>query len=121
MKLERDYTMAKVIITDALFKIIKKKFSTTEADLIIDILESLETKPHKGTALTNIGKVLIKEIKHKKYRFYCITDGHILKFGTEEEISSLLIKFVKMSDKKDQQKTINEIKHVLISMGFKGF
>ncbi|MFH1915792.1 MAG: hypothetical protein ABIJ21_00870 [Nanoarchaeota archaeon] len=63
-------------------------------------------------------EVVIKEIRYEKYRFYFITDGRILKFGTEDEFAKLLIKFVRMSEKKDQQQIINEIKAILRSMGF---
>ena len=57
-------------------------------------------------------------MKYGKYRFYCITDGHVLKFGTEDELAALLIKFVRMSEKKDQQHVIDEVKTVLHSLGF---
>ncbi len=56
-----------------------------------------------------------------KFRFYYITDGHILKFASEDELAYLIIKFVRLSEKKDQQKIIDEIKNVLGSMGFEGF
>ena len=60
------------------------------------------------------------ELKEGKYRFYFITDGHILKFGSREEIAQLLIKFVRMSEKKDQPQAIAEVKRILQSMGFDG-
>ncbi len=81
----------------------------------------MKDNPRKGKNLANVGGILIKEVKYEKFRFYCITDGYILKFGSEEELASLLIKFVRMSEKKNQQKVINEIKKVLQSMGFEGF
>ncbi|MFC1649050.1 hypothetical protein ACFL1B_06385 [Nanoarchaeota archaeon] len=110
--------MTKVLITEFLFKKIQKRFRTVEANEIIDKLESLEKNPQRGDILSNVGGFVIKEVKHKKFRFYCITDGHILKFGTNDELANLLIKFVRMSEKKDQQKTIDNIKSVLKSMGF---
>lgn len=110
--------MARVIITESLFKTIRKRFSISEANLVIDSLESLETNPHKGKTLCTVEGILIKEIKHKKYRFYCVTDRHTLKFGTEDELASLLIKFVRMSEKKDQQKAIDSVKSTLKSLGF---
>mgnify|MGYP001609289914 FL=1 len=36
-------------------------------------------------------------------------------------LTDLLIRFVRMSDKKDQQKTINEIKQILLKLGMAGF
>ena len=75
-------------------------------------------RPTKGKSISSVGGILIKELKYKKFRFYFLTDGQILKFGTEDELASLLIKFVRMSEKKDQQKIIDKIKEVLLSMGF---
>ncbi|MBT5740612.1 hypothetical protein HOI26_05960 [Candidatus Woesearchaeota archaeon] len=109
--------MAKVIISNALKEEIFKKFKASSTDIFL-LLKSLETQPCKGKSLGHVGKTIVKEIKWKKFRFYFITDGHMLKFGTEEELANLLIKFVKMSEKKDQQKTINEIKNILKSFGF---
>ena len=109
--------MAKVIISNALKEEIFKKFKASSTDIFL-LLKSLETQPCKGKSLGHVGKTIVKEIKRKKFRFYFITDGHMLKFGTEEELANLLIKFVKMSEKKDQQKTINEIKNILKSFGF---
>ena len=112
--------MAKVEIVRSLFEEIEKKFKK-EAHEIIDIMESLETNPHKGKSLGHVGGIVIKEIKYKSFRFYFITDGHKLKFFDEASLVNLLITFVRMSDKKDQQATINEIKNVLINLGPEGF
>jgi len=110
--------VAKVIISEFLFKQIEKKFNNSEANKIVDLMISLENNPRKGKSLTHVDNIIIKELKHKKFRFYFITDGHILKFGTEDELANLLIKFIRMSDKKDQKKIIKEIKDVLTSFGF---
>lgn len=111
-------SMAKVIILPSLVKKIKRLFSNTEANSILDLLETLETNPAKGKILTQIAGVVIKELKYKKFRFYFLTDGHILKFGTEDELATLLIKFVKLSDKSNQQKIIDNIKESLTILGF---
>src|SRR3989304_1379274 len=58
-------------------------------------------------------KEQIKELKYKSFRFYFITDGHKLKFIDKSSLVDLLIRFVRMSDKKDQQETINEIRKIL--------
>ena len=113
--------MAKVIITGYLFKKIKKIFSLSEANKIVDLLETLEENPKKGKELGSIGNVIIKEIRYNKYRFYFITDGSKFKVMDKEYLTNLLIKFVRMSDKKSQQKTINEIKKILIELGPEGF
>ena len=112
--------MAKVEITDSLFKEIEKKFKG-EAHEIIDLMESLEENPKKGKLVGQVSGIVIKELKYKGFRFYFITDGYKLKFLNIQELSDLLIKFVRMSNKKEQQKTINEIKLVLKKFGEEGF
>ena len=108
--------MAKVEIILSLFEEIQKKFKG-EAHEIIDLMGSLEENPHKGKLIGNVGGVIIKELKYKNFRFYFITDGYKLKFFDEESLASILIKFVRMSDKNEQQKTINEIKQILANFG----
>lgn len=109
--------MAKVIITNSLKEEIFKRLKGLSEKLFLR-MKSLESEPHKGKPLCHVAEIVIKELKYDKYRFYFITDGRILKFGTEEELATLLIKFVQMSEKKDQQKAIESIKSVLKSMGF---
>ena len=113
--------MSKVIIVKSLLYEIKKTFSQSEANTILDLLYSLEKHPKKGKVLSSIGGVIIKEIKYKNMRFYFITDGFLLKVTTADALTTLLIKFVRMSTKKEQQKTINQIKHKLKSLGFDSF
>ncbi|HIJ13737.1 TPA: hypothetical protein HA371_03265 [Candidatus Woesearchaeota archaeon] len=130
--------MVKVIITGRLYKDIAKKFSKIEANKIIDLLETLEENPSKGKEICFVGKIVIKEIKYQKFRFYFIINGYKLKFLKAQEIKDLIIKFVRMSrtvvldhdqkskisdmsEKKNQQKTIDEIKTVLRSLGEEGF
>ncbi len=112
--------MAKVEIIRPLFEDIKAKFKA-ESHKIIDLLESLETSPNKGKLLGTIGGIVIKELKYKNFRFYFITNGYKLKCLGQKELTDLLLKFVRMSDKNHQQKTINEIKHILITIGADGF
>ena len=73
-------------------------------------METLEDNPHKGKALGNVGGIVIKELRYKSFRLYFITDGEKLKVFDNDKLVDLLIRFVRMSDKKDQQKTIDEIK-----------
>ena len=112
--------MAKVIITDSLKKEVFKKLKADSVG-VIALMLSLEKNPHKGKSLSHTSGFVIKELKYKKFRFYFITDGQILKFGTEDEIADLLIRFIRMSDKKDQKRIIEEIKNVLNSMGIESF
>ncbi|MBU0979373.1 MAG: hypothetical protein KJ709_01085 [Nanoarchaeota archaeon] len=112
--------MAKVIITSSLKEEVFKRFQASSEDILLK-MKSLESQPHKGKALGHVAEIVIKELKYGKFRFYFITDGRILKFGTEDELASLLIKFIRMSEKKDQEKTIEKIRGALKSMGFDGF
>ena len=69
-------------------------------------------------------------MKYKNFRFYFITDGFKLKCVSEKDLSNLLLKFVRMSNKlkfvrmsnkQNQQKIINEIKTILKTIGYGGF
>jgi hypothetical protein len=108
--------MAKVEIIRSLFEEIQKKFKG-EAHKVIDLLESLEESPHKGKSLGNVGGIVVKELKYNNFRFYFITDGYKLKVMDGADLVDLLIRFVRMSDKKDQQETINEIRKILLNFG----
>lgn len=108
--------MAKVEIIDSLARQIQKKFKG-ESHRIIKLLRGLEENPHKGKPLGNAGGMLIKELRYKKFRFYFIVEGNRLLFYSKEELTDLLLKFVRMSDKKSQQKVINEIREILIKIG----
>ena len=112
--------MAKVLITPSLFEKIRKTFKGN-ANKVIDLLETLEDNPKKGKEVGCVGGIVIKEIRYKVYRFYFISDGYKIKFLKSGELTDLLIKFVRMSDKDTQQKVINEIKNVLRNLGQEGF
>ncbi|MBS3158120.1 hypothetical protein J4206_02440 [Candidatus Woesearchaeota archaeon] len=112
--------MAKVEIVDSLSEEIDKKFKQESVE-VLQYLKSLEASPHKGKLLGTVGGIVIKELKYKNFRFYFITDGYKLKCFSEKELTDLLLTFVRMSDKNHQQKTIDEIKHILITIGADGF
>ena len=112
--------MAKVIITKKLEDEINRKFKG-ESVKIFELMFSLKENPNKGKELGQIGGILIKELRHESFRFYFITDGYKLKILAKEELDDLLIKFVRMSDKKTQQKVIDEIKEILRNFGQDGF
>ena len=84
-------------------------------------MKDLEENPKKGKPVGQVSGIVVKELKYENYRFYFITDGFKIKMLQKEELDDLLIKFVRMSDKKSQQKTIDEIKHILRSVGEEGF
>ncbi len=113
--------MAKVFFTDFFIKELSKKFSEEEGNRILDLLQTLEENPKKGKDIGNIGKIAIKEMRYNKFRFYFVTDGYKIKFLKTAELKNLIIKFVRMSEKKDQRKVIEDIKKVLRSLGEEGF
>lgn len=112
--------MVQIEIVKSLFEEIEKKFKR-EAEKIFDLMGSLKKNPKKGKLIGTVGGIIIKELKYKSFRFYFLADGHKLKFISEENLVDLLLRFVRMSDKKQQQKTIDEIKEVLRTIGPKGF
>lgn len=112
--------MAKVIIVPSLFRELEKKFKG-EAHKIIDLIESVGDSPRKGKFLAKVGGISIKELKYKSFRFYFLTNEGIIKFVDGESLSNLLIMFVRMSRKKDQQKVISDIRKILIYFGKEGF
>ena len=112
--------MAKVVIIENLKNEILKKFKE-ESKIVFRQMRSLEDNPKKGRVLGGVGGVVIKELKYKAFRFYFITDGYKLKIMDESKLINMLIRFVRMSDKKHQQQTINEIKKILMCFGSEGF
>jgi hypothetical protein len=112
--------MAKVIITKKLEDEINKTFKG-QAVTIFENIKSLEENPYKGKPVGQVSGIVIKELKYESYRFYFITDGFKIKMLQKDELNDLLIKFVRMSNKKDQQKVIDEIKIILKKVGEEGF
>lgn len=108
--------MAEVIIPEDLKEKIYKKFKNESID-VLRLLYSLKDNPKKGKELTQVGGILIKEIRYNSFRFYFIVDGYKIKIMDDSELLNLLIKFVAMSDKKDQQETIEKIKEFLRTFG----
>ena len=106
----------KVKIARDLLEEIQKKFKGNSIE-IIDLLENLEKSPNKGKIVGQVGGLVIKEIRYESFRFYFIIDGYKLRVFSKESLEDLLIRFVRMSDKKDQQKVIDEIKNVLRTIG----
>lgn len=112
--------MAKVEIVRSLYIEILKRFKK-ESVKVLQHLKSLEDSPRKGKVLGAAGNVLVKELKYRGFRFYFLVDGLRLKFISEEELVDLLMRFVRMSDKKHQKEVIEDIRHVLLTIGPKGF
>ncbi len=112
--------MAKVIVTKYLVEEIHKKFKGESVE-VFELINTLRDNPKKGKPVGNVSGIVIKEIRYKSFRFYFITDGFKVKMLDEKELNDLLIKFVRMSNKKDQQKVIDEIKIILRRIGEEEF
>lgn len=112
--------MARVIITERLKEEIYKQFKTKSTE-IFELMYNLQDNPHKGKPLGNVSALVIKEIKYENYRVYFIKDGFKIKMLQKGELRNLVIKFVRMSDKKTQQKIVDEIKDILRKLGEEGF
>jgi len=112
--------MAKVIIVSSLEEEINKRFKK-ESIHVLELLKSVEENPKKGKLVGQISGTIIKELKYGVYRFYFITDGHAVKYLRVEELVTLIVKFVRLSDKDTQQEVIEEIKNVLRKIGTEGF
>lgn len=112
--------MVEVIITKKLEEEINKQFKK-DSVTIFHLMHSLKESPHKGKIIGQVSGILIKEIRYNSYRFYFITDGFKIKLLEKGEFTDILIKFVRMSDKKTQQKVIDEIKRILRTLGGAGF
>lgn len=112
--------MAVVEITAQLEAEIDERFKARSIE-VLEHLKSLEHHPKKGKALGHVGGIAIKELRFEGYRFYFITDAHRVRFYLASELTDLLLRFVRMSDKKRQQKTIDEIRDVLRRIGKDAF
>lgn len=112
--------MVKVIITETLKDEIFKKFKK-ESKKIFKLIHSVKDNPKKGKVVGQVSGIVIKELKYEKFRFYFITNGFEIKFLEVDKLTDLIMKFVRMSDKKTQQGVIEEIKKVLRSLGDEGF
>ena len=101
--------MARIEIIESLFEEIEKKFKK-EAEKILDLIETLKDNPTKGKMLGTVGGIVIKELKYKSFHFYFLTDGFKIKCINEEDLTDLLLLFVRMSDKKHQQEIVDNKK-----------
>lgn len=104
--------MIKIIVLNSLRDEIFKTFKKDSLK-IYSLIEELKSNQNKGKVLGHIGNISIRELKYKSFRFYFILDGFKLNLFNKNKIKELLIKFIKMSKKHNQQQTINEIKQIL--------
>ena len=112
--------MAKVEIAEDLKEEIFSKFKGG-SNKIFDLMYSLKENPKKGKPVGQVAGIVIKELKYKNFRFYFITNGYQIRILGRDQLKDLFIRFVRMSDKKSQQKTIDEIKNILKKFGDEWF
>jgi hypothetical protein len=103
-------------------KKIKKHFKSKQKS-IFRWMYKLKENPNMGKLLTQVGGIKLKELKFNNvYRFYFFTNDNIIKILDEDELHSILIKFVEMSKKgKEQKEIINKLKKDLKKFGFDFF
>jgi hypothetical protein len=84
---------------------------------VYKLINSLQNHPNKGDILGHVGNISIRELKYETFRFYFLINGNELSIYNKDKLQELLIRFVRMSKKNDQQKTIDEIKYILKRLG----
>ena len=95
-------------LRDEIFKIFKK-----DALKIYGLIDKLKVNPNQGKVLGHVGNMSIRELRYGSFRFYYIIDGNKLRLFNQSKIEDLLIQFIAMSKKNDQQRTIAEIRELL--------
>ena len=101
-------TMIQIVILNSLRNDIYKTFKKG-ALKIYALIEKLKVNPNQGKVLGHVGSMSIRELRYTSFRFYYILDGNKLRLFNQSKIRELLIQFIAMSKKNDQQKTIREI------------
>lgn len=104
--------MIKIIILNRLRDEIYKKFKR-DSYKIFSLIGTLKENPNKGKVIGFVGDMCIREIKYKSFRFYFILNKNKLNLFNQNKLRDLLIRFIEMSKKNNQQKTINKIKEIL--------
>ncbi|MFC2134416.1 hypothetical protein ACFLTH_07340 [Bacteroidota bacterium] len=104
--------MIKIVILNSLRDKIYRTFKKDSLKVYKQI-EELKTNPNKGRILGHVGSVSIREIRYKTFRIYYIIDVYDLKLFNQEKLRELLIKFIELSKKNNQQQTIDKIKEIL--------
>lgn len=109
--------MIRILVLNSLKREIYRKFKKESLKVIV-LMDGLKKNPNKGKVLGHVGHISIRELKYKSFRFYYIIDGNQLSLYNKDRLKDLLIKFVRLSKKNDQQNTIDEIKFILKQIGF---
>ena len=105
--------MVKIVVSSILLKQLNKVFGQKKALEILDLFETLEENPKKGAEQSEIistsdfSNLQGKEVG--RFRFYFVCDNFKIKFLKVEELKDLIIKFIRMSKKDNQDRVIEEI------------
>ncbi len=102
----------KITISKNLRNDIYKKFKK-DSTKVYSLINSLKENIHKGEYLGRVSNIIIKELKYENYRIYFVIDEGKLMLFEKDELKDLLIRFLEISKKNEQQKTMNKIKSVL--------
>jgi hypothetical protein len=96
-------------------KELKKHTSKTEAKSLVKKLA--KTTPSDGDFIALISNIVIREKRLNTFRFYFIVKDDKKHVITKEELKELIIKFVAVSKKNNQQEVINKLKEDLKKVG----
>ncbi|MFT4327017.1 MAG: hypothetical protein ACMXYK_05935 [Candidatus Woesearchaeota archaeon] len=98
-------------------KSLKKYCSKKDAKNLV--LQLSKTSPSDGDFVALVGNIIIREKRRDSFRFYFIiekTKKHVI---TKEELNDMLLLFIALSKKNNQQKVIDDLKKGLQKKGFK--
>lgn len=73
-------------------------------------MKSLENNSSKGKSLFIFKGIELKELKYKSFRFYFIKEENKITVFSDDNIDSVILTFLDMSKKDDQQKIIDSLK-----------
>ena len=96
-------------------KQLRKHVSKSEAPTLVKKLA--DTSPSDGDFVALVANIVLREKKHKTFRFYFITDQTTKHVITKDELKEMIVKFVALSKKNDQQEVIDKLKNDLQRFG----
>lgn len=105
----------KVVILNSLRDEILKRLKG-DAPKVYDLIEQLTRNHHKGKVIGHAGGCSIRELKYNSFRLYYIISLHKLILFDAGALRELLVEFIAMSKKHDQQHVINQITTMLESL-----
>lgn len=98
-------------------KELQKYATKSQAESLVKKLA--KTSPSDGDYVALIGNIIIREKRNATLRFYFIVQNTIKHVITKDELNDMLVKFVALSKKNNQQKVIDTLKKDLQKFGFR--